>query len=374
MIPGNVHAKGDRAGQAVSQQLARFADARSQARRSHAGDLGAGVDPYRCLGDFLLLVSDRDDALLEKRYGSVRTKAALSAEGGGATGGYLVPATLRDDLMGDLAQEALIRPRAIVVPVTSDTLDLPVWDATTAQGKGIAPFWGGMQMQWVAEAQNLPESEPALRQLHLQMHELGGTLLVSAILQQDAKGLEAWLRLAFARSLAWYEDYSFVNAAGAGLPVGFQNSGCAISVTRGTGGQYSAGDGQKMFAQFYNGRSPSALWLLSVTALGDLTAQANWRTNGPMEQYGIPVVGTLYQPPLGTAGDVLLVDCAQYVIGDRQALEIAASPYAGTAFQNNQWMWRIVERIDGQMLPNAPITVPDGAGTANTVSPVVKLQ
>src|SRR6185312_1498177 len=98
-------------------------------------------------------------------------------------------------LMGDVAEEAIIRPRATVVPVTSTSLDLPLWDVTTAQTKGVASFWGGMQMQWTGESTTstgttLPESESQMRQLTLKMWELGGTLIVSAPLMQDARGLE----------------------------------------------------------------------------------------------------------------------------------------------------------------------------------------
>jgi HK97 family phage major capsid protein len=63
-----------------------------------------------------------------------------------------------------------------------------------------------------------------------------------------------------------------------------------------------------------------------------------------------------------------------YVLGDRGTLEISASREAAVSiFEQNQVMWRIAERIDGKPLLNAAITIPDGAGSPNTVGFAVVL-
>ena len=358
----------------VSKGVTRFAHERSQARRFHTETLGREVNPEYCLGDFLQLVSCKHDRKLEERYGSTRILKSALAESSGVTGGYLVPAELRDDLMGDVAELSTFRPRAVVVPMSTATVSLPLWDTTTATSQGVPPFWGGMALNWLAEANTLAENEGKFRQLELRANLIGGTVVTSATLQQDARGLEAWLRYAFSRTLNWYEEYYFTNGNGTGQPKGLLAADCAISINRGTPNQYAAADGQKMFAQLYNPKSPGAVWLFSITAGQYLTSQTNFFVNGPMIQYGLPVYSTMHQTALGTKGDVMAVDLGMYVIGDRQTLEIDASPYTdGTMFKQNQWMWRVAERVDGQPLLNAAITVPDGAGSANTVSPVVIL-
>ena len=48
-------------------------------------------------------------------------------------------------------------------------------------------------------------------------------------------------------------------------------------------------------------------------------------------------------PALNTAGDIVLLDCSRYVIGDRQQVEIAFSDQY--AFINNQGTWRFVSRV-----------------------------
>lgn len=356
---------------AVSKGVTAFAHEASQARKFHRDTLGRDVDPEHCLGNFLQLVADRNDRVIAKRYGEYSVKAAMT-ESSGITGGYAVPVELRDDLMGDVAKVAIFRPRATVIPMASATLDLPYWDVTTATAKGVPPFWGGMSLSWLAEANALPENEPKLRQLSLKANVLGGTLLTSQPLLQDAVGLEAWLRKAFAGTLAWYEDYHGVNGTGVGQMLGLLNAGCKISVNRQTGGQYTSQDGQNMMAKLYdNSSADHSLWLFSQTVRSQRVSQANWWINGPQMQYGLGIADTFLQPALGTTGDVIAADLEMYIIGDRQIVSIEASPYYGTAFTQNQQWWRVVERIDGQPLLSAAITIPDGG--SNTVSPVVIL-
>jgi HK97 family phage major capsid protein len=60
------------------------------------------------------------------------------------------------------------------------------------------------------------------------------------------------------------------------------------------------------------------------------------------------------------------LDPGLYIIGDRMALEVAASEHVN--FLKNQMTWRIVERVDGQPWVEKAITLADGS---STVSPFV---
>jgi HK97 family phage major capsid protein len=96
--------------------------------------------------------------------------------------------------------------------------------------------------------------------------------------------------------------------------------------------------------------------------------------NGGLQDYvpgtlfGLPVITTEKVSPLGTRGDVILLDPQLYVIGDRMQIEIAASEHVN--FLKNQMTWRVVERVDGQPWLEKPITLQDAA---STVSPFVIL-
>ena len=83
---------------------------------------------------------------------------------------------------------------------------------------------------------------------------------------------------------------------------------------------------------------------------------------------GRPAFPTEKLPALGTRGDLMLIDPALYVIGDRMSVEIAASEHVN--FLKNQMTWRVVERVDGQPWMEKAVTLQDGS---TQVSPFVVL-
>lgn len=353
----------------IGRGLRRFAEARGQARRFHRADLG-DVDPQKCFGDFLWSVRAGDRGRLEKVYRSPHEKGAL-AESSGVTGGYAVPPELRYDLMQDVGDAALFRPHAHVVDMAGDTLSLPLPDATTApSAAGVAPFWGGLKMQWARENAARPETEPQVRQLELTAWWLGGYALESGRLAQDGgAGLDSWLRVLFARSIAWYEDYAFLQGTGVGQPLGVLNAPGTVLATRNTPGHFKVADAQAMWADFYG--VGDGCWLATRAAGADVTALTGWIPNGPMELYGLPVLPTTKLPALGTAGDLVLADRSLYVIGDRGQVLIEYAREEPTAFLKFQEVWRFSERVDGQPLLGSAVTLPDGGTTK--VSPFVAL-
>jgi hypothetical protein len=228
------------------------------------------------------------------------------------------------------------------VPMTTATLDLPYPDVLTATGTaGMPPFFGGIQMNWQAEATSLQETaEPKFRQVQLRANELSGYALVSNPMMQDALGLDAWLRRLFARSVAWFEDYAFIRGTGVGQPLGVLNSGSALAVSRGT---------------------PTAIKLADLAAmLSDLLPHS--------ALFSRPLYVTEKLPVLGTKGDCILFDPSLYVIGDRQALEVDVSEHVN--FLTNRATWRVLERVDGRPIFDQTIKLSD---QATTVSPVVVL-
>ena len=72
----------------------------------------------------------------------------------------------------------------------------------------------------------------------------------------------------------------------------------------------------------------------------------------------------------GALGDIILVDPSKYLVGDRMAIQVEASPYPN--FTTNQMTWRIIARWDGQPLLNKPITL--AGGGSYQVSTTVLLQ
>ena len=118
-------------------------------------------------------------------------------------------------------------------------------------------------------------------------------------------------------------------------------------------------------------------WLIWPTCLPQLVQLADgagnvvWIANAtdglPMRIFGMPVALTDKNPALGNTGDVILADFGYYVIGDRQATEIAASEHY--AFIQDLMTWRFVHRVDGQPWLDGPMYIDN----TNQVSPFVAL-
>jgi HK97 family phage major capsid protein len=374
---------------AVTSALHKFADARGSARK-HAvpalfGEGGDGDPRGKTFGDWLLGVARNDRAYLERHYGSRfhewAQKAALG-EASGAAGGYTVPPEFYQGLMQVVAENTFVRPRAFVMPMAGATVQIPYLDITTAPPAGVSPFFAGVQMYWTAEAQTRTETEPQFKQLELKAWELSGYSVSSNVLLQDSViGLEKFLMTLFGKAIAWFEEYAFLQGNGVGKPQGMLGSGAALAKNRDNVNQVSFNDVATMWSKLLPASWGSAVWTFSPTVVPQLlqlkdganraifisidqgiTKAPNWSL------LGRPAFPTEKVPALGTKGDLMLLDPALYVIGDRMSVEVAASEHVN--FLKNQMTWRVVERVDGQPWLERPVTLQD---TTTQVSPFVIL-
>jgi HK97 family phage major capsid protein len=354
----------------MNKALDRFATARQGAKRFHAETIGAGVNPARCLGDWLTRVRKGDHRGI-KRYYPTSKKTAL-AESSGTTGGYTVPVDLQETLIRDLSTGSLFRQYgAYVRPMRTATLELPVLDVVTAQAAGTAPYFGGALLQWQEENNKFGETaEPLFRNVVLKAWLLGGYAIASAPLVEDAIDLEQWFRRTLGESVAWYQDLAFFAGSGVGKPTGVINAPAAKLVTRGGGGTVAAADVQTMIGSLLPQSYHRAVWFCHPSVLQKLTAMTGWIPNGPLMLHGRPLEVTGKCATLGSRGDLILADPSLYIIGDREQIEVAYSREEPTAWKNNQGVFRVLSRVDGQPMTSGVITLQDGT---STVSPFVVL-
>jgi HK97 family phage major capsid protein len=382
----------------ITTALKQFQDAQTQARR-HAvpalfGPSGEGDPSGKSFGDWLVQVailgssksSPRAKAEAQDRLEKVYHQKAAMGESSGTTGGYTVPPEFFSQLLAIAAEENAFRQYAFVQPMASATLQFPFLDITTAPSTaGISPFFGGVVANWTAEAQTRTETEPKFKMMELKANELSGYSVSSNILLQDAAfGLEKFLMTLFGKAVAWYEEYAFLQGNGVGKPLGLLNAPAtltALSSGRTSAGHLSYADVAAMLASLLPSSYGKAHWWISPTVVTDLLQLkdgANRAIFISIDQgavkapiwklLGMPVHITEKLPALGTAGDILLADPSLYVIGDRMALEIAASEHVN--FLANQMTWRFVERIDGRPWMDSYVTLQDNS---TKVSPFVIL-
>ncbi len=320
-----------------------------------------------------------------KEGGFFIEKTAL-AEGSGQAGGYTVPPQFMQQLMMIALEDTIIPPRAFHWPMTSLTAQIPALDYTTVQGAGNSPFLAGVTASWTAEAATRKETEPQVRQTELTAHECSFYAVASnTLLADQAVGLESVLIELFKMAIGFYTDYAYLQGNGVGKPLGIINAPATISVTRAGGAGSSTLswiDLATMFSKLYClwWRLGSVIWVMhqsvfpkvvtmtdnagrpvflpldkSMTAL--LPESAGLQSMGTI--FGVPVIFSEKVPALGSTGDVTLVDCSKYVLGDRMDLQIDVSPHVN--FLQNQIVWRVLWRGDGQPWLNNPITLADGS-------------
>lgn len=307
-----------------------------------------------------------------------RVRNASSRDG--ASGGFLVPETLRSELLSIALEDSVVRPRATVIPMSGGRVLVPSVDSTS----NVSSVYGGITTYWTEEAGTLTASEAKFARTALDAHKLTAYTEVPNELLADGVAFEAFLQSSFPSALAHAEDYAFLNGNGVGQPEGIYNAAAGVSVTKETNQPNDTivwENVVKMYARMLPASLNKAVWLASPDTFPELATMALsvgtggsavWLNNGvqgpPMTILGRPVIFTEKAPVLGDAGDLTFVDLSYYLIGDRQMMTATSSPHF--KFQTDETAFKVVSRVDGRAWLNSSIT-PKNGGPA--LSPIVKL-
>lgn len=347
----------------------------------------------RSWASFLRAVNDPQDA-------SARTFIANAAGQLGervpAEGGFLVPEILRAQVLAYMTP-AIVRPRAQVLPMSSLRLPVPTLD-NPSQASGTQVL-GGLTFSFVEEGAAIANTTPAFGRIVLEARKLAALCTVPNELADDAAG--AWgdfLARVIAMGLAWTEDDFFIGTNGTGVqcPQGLVNAPCQIQVTRATSSTVSLADIAKMVnalhpAALQAGMTPGitdVVWLVSASAFTTIlemylaigspanaaAAGIEWLSLGDGQEVGpsmlgLPLVPTDHQPAVGSLGDVILADLRNYVIGDREVMQVERST-KGAQFIDDASYFRVRSRVDGRYWVQSASTT----SAAQQVSPVAVLK
>jgi HK97 family phage major capsid protein len=296
-------------------------------------------------------------------------------------GGFLIPETLRAELLRVSLETALVRPRARVVPMDSLTVPFPTIDSTS----NASNVYGGVTAYWTEEGAALVESSAKFGRVKLEAKKLTAYSEVPNELFTDSiVSLEMFINEVFPEAIAWFEDIAFLRGTGVGEPLGFLNAAAAVSVTK-ESGQLADTIVWENIVKMYSRMLPTSLgravWIAHIDTFPELATMALsvgtggsavWLNNGvegpPMTILGRPVFFTEKAETVGDAGDINFVDLGYYLIGDRQTMSAESSPHF--KFQNDQTAIRFIERVDGRPWVQSAITPNKGS---NTLSPFVKI-
>ena len=295
-----------------------------------------------------------------------------------ADGGFLIPETLRSELLSVALETAIVRPRARVIPMDSLRVPFPTIDDSSH----ATSVYGGMIGYWTEESGALTESQASFGRVVLDAKKLTGYSEVPNELFQDAIGsFAALVEQLWPEAIAYFEDDAFINGSGVGEPLGYLNGGSLITVTQAGGTpDIVFEDVATMFSRMLPGSIQRAVWIAAIDTFPTLAqmelssgSPAVWLNNGiaggpPMTILGRPVIFTEKVPAVTNANQLSLVDFGYYLLGDRQAMQFETSPHY--KFANDQTAVRIIERVDGRPWLASAITPRNGGAT---LSPFVAL-
>lgn len=304
-------------------------------------------------------------------------------------GGFLIPETLRSELLRVALEMAVVRPRARVIPMETLRVPFPAIDSTT----NVNSVYGGIVGYWTEESGQLTESQARFGRVVLEARKLTGFAKVPSELMNDSLvSFSALIDQMFPEALAFFEDIAFLTGDGIGKPLGVLNGNAAISVTRDTSNEVRFEDVINMYSRMLPQSLSRAVWVISNNVLPQLLqmriVQQNvagtenvgaaspglWLTGGqaigapPMSLMGLPVVVSEKVPALGSAGDISLIDFGFYLVGDRQVMQARQSEER--YFETDEIAFRIIERVDGRPWLQSAVTPANGG---STLSPIVKL-
>jgi HK97 family phage major capsid protein len=313
-----------------------------------------------------------------EKLGALRNAASSVSP---ADGGYLVPETLRAQLLQLALEKAVVRPLATVVPMESARVPFPMIDTTTNAGS----VFGGMVAYWGEEGAALQDSNPKFGRVELDAKKLTGLSAVpNELLQDSIVSFSALIETLWPTALAFEEDNKFQTGSGTGEPLGFRGAGnpAAVTVTRATGSKIQYVDVIGMYARMLPSSLSNAVWMCSPDALpqllqlsltvgtgGNSVFVVNAAAGMPMSIFGRPLIITEKGGVLGSRGDLAFVDLSYYLVGDRQVMTADSS--TDYAFGNDKTTFRIIQRVDGRPWIQSAITPANGS-TA-TLSPFVEL-
>ena len=345
------------------------------------------IDPdkeFRGIGEYFSAIARlKIDGVRDARLDALAETREMTM-GMGSTGGYALPQQFDATVRQAVAQESVIRPRALVIPAGSppdSKLTFPALDQTAAQN-----IYGGVTVVHTGEGVTMTETTAKLREVSLEPKEISAYIVCTQKLLNNWEAAGAFIGKQLASAIAGTEDYDFTRGNGVNKALGYINCAAAISYSRAGANGITFGDVTGMLARALM-RGGSYIWLASQTTIPALATMvdsgghATWigsradglaGAQGPMPAglFGMPIIFGDRLPALGTKGDLSLVNLSYYLIKDGSGPAAASSEHV--LFTQNKVCFKIVWNTDGHSWLTEPLGL-EGSPT-NTVSPFVVLE
>lgn len=328
------------------------------------------------------------DARLRNGRGVFRGAATGANESVPSEGGFAVSTDFENRLMEQIfADSPLLRMlQEIEISTNANGIKITYVDETS---RVDGSRWGGIRGYWLAEAAAKTASQPKVRQVEWLLKKVAALVYLTDELLADAAAFGRFVFEAMAKELRFQIQDRVINGTGAGGPLGILQAPALVSVAKESG---QAADSvlweniKKMWSRFI-GENPT--WLINRDIVPELYSMAQAVGTGGTAVYvpgsqggtagaaraplntlmGAPVLEIEQAATLGDQGDIILVDPQAYGLA-RKSEMVQTATSIHVKFVEDETVLRAVARVDGNPIPNAPITPYKGAATR---SPFVTL-
>jgi len=297
-------------------------------------------------------------------------------------GGFAVPLEVAAGIERDMFASGDLLSRVDARTITGDAIAYNVVDETS---RATGSRQGGVTGYWVDQGTAPTASQTRLARVELKLRKVGALGYMTDELVSDAAALGGELESMFTDELVFQVEDAITEGTGAAQPLGYLLAPCLVTVAKETGqaaATINTANLSKMWARMNPRSKKTAVWLINGDAgpqLDFLSIPAgtsaleprfvNYNSEGILTIKGRPVVETEYNATVGTVGDIVLFDGKKYRLIRKGGVEQASSIHV--RFAQGEQVFRAFYRVDGQMMPRAPLT--PFKGGANTLSPVVAL-
>ena len=283
------------------------------------------------------------------------------------SGGFMVPPQLRSTIMRVEPQASLVRPRAQVIEAGNPPDAGVTIPALDQDGSAPQNMYGGVEVKWIGEGDEKPETDANLKAIELTPHEIAGLVTVTDKLLRNWQAAGSFVEGLLRNAVTAAEDDAFIRANGVSKPLGAINAGATKYVNRALANKIGYLDLLEMVSRLMM-RGGSPVWsmpqsaLTQIATMQDPSGQYIWKPNAvdgfAGTLLGYPLRWHNRMPALGQKGDVILADWSHYLIKDGSGPFVAASEHV--KFTSNKTVIKIFWNVDGQPWLKAPIKEENG--------------
>lgn len=284
-------------------------------------------------------------------------------------GEFLLEPTISAEFLAPIHNEGPISKLARRMPVGPNSMSGWI-NGVDETSRATGSRWGGVRGYWIAAGDAMTASQPKFRRINWELNQLAVLQYATDNMLKDANLMDSVIRGSSMEELNFLVNDAFFRGTGAGQPKGLGTAAAnpaLISAVRTNATNIDHDDILRMVARMSPRAYARMVWLANPDCLpeidslnftagstGILSPYVTYTSDGVTLLRGRPVIYNEFSPTLGSVGDLLLLDPADYLYWEGAGVEGASSIHV--QFLTNQTVFRFIYRVDGMPASYSALT------------------